>query len=491
MSLISDLAAFPEAGPYSINGFVAPRNTGLVPVTELRNVLDTTWSRSAMDRAVSLGGSNPLSPSCFSSNGITNMGAGAFGFMAGAINRFDLNGLHSILASTGSSISNVLGDLQMASSLQSLAAGLARSISALAGSVFAILDRALSSIPSVGEMLTGMAAGLVNLAGKAVDLFAGAFDLARRGLIGLGDFSPGEVFSGMAGKLGDMLGGLGNGILSLTGQAAKLAGDLMKMGIDVLMNPTASLSALAGLFQPITGALSGLGKGVSDALSKLNLDTLKNVASKIGDALASVLGGIVDGAAAAAKALVSGFESTIERFQGVMFIDGEWKNGFRMSALANIGLGSLLGGLIGKKSGTSFGKGALMGGTAAILLATLLGNSAPVKGSFLVTDQDGWLGSPNAAAGGITGALGEACAFNAALIAALGYFLRSGTSSIDALMAALECRRSTYGGVYSSANKAQSLTDQLLMRLLAMLGLLGNNYPGVCSSSGLGLGRCM
>jgi hypothetical protein len=492
MSLLSDLAAFPEAGPYSINGFVAPRNTGLVPVTELRNLLDTSWSRTAMDRAVSLAGSNSvIGASCLTASGIVNPNALSLG-LTGAINRFDLNGLNGILLATGLSISNVLGDLQLASSLQSLAAGLAKSISSLAGAVFGILDRALSAVPAVGQALVGMASGLVSLASKAVDLFAGAFDLARRGLIGLGNFSPAEVFSGLAGKIGGMLGNLGDGVLALTGQAAKLAGDLLGMGINVLMNPVASLSALAGLFSPITGALSSIGKGVADALGNLNMDTLKNVASKIGGALASVLGGLVDGVATAANALVSGFSNTIERFQGVMFIDGNWRNGFRTSRLAQLGLGALLAALLVKGGGSKMAKTIIGGGAAAILLATMLGNSAPVKGSFLVTDQNGWLGSPLAASGGITGALGEACAFNAALLSALGYFLNSGTSNIDALMGALECRRSTYDGVYGSALGAQNQTDYLIQRLLALLGLLNaGNYPGLCASSGLGLGRCM
>lgn len=491
MSLLSDLAAFPKAGPYSINRYATPVNSGIVQATELRNILDTTWSRSAMDRAISLSGSNSgYGTSCFGSNGITNPGALALG-ITGAINRFDLTGLNGILRTSNLSMSNVLGDLQLASSLQSLAAGLAKSISALAGSVFSLLDRALSAAPDVGKMLVNMASSLVGLAGKAVDMFAGAFDLARRGVIGLGEFSPGEVFSGLAGKLGGMLGNLGDGVLALTGKAAKLAGDLLNMGIDALMNPVASLNALAGLFSPITGALSGFGKGVADALGKLNMDTLKNVASKIGGALADALGGLVDGIASAASSLVSGFSNTIERFQGVMFIDGSWKNGFRTSTLAQMGLASLIAGLFAKGGASKMGKVMIGGGAAAILLATLLGNSAPVKGSFLVTDGNGWLGSPQAAAGGISGALGEACAFNAALLAALAYFLQSGNTSIDALMSALECRRSTYDRVYGSALGAQNNTNYLLQRLLALLGLLGGNYPGVCADSGLGLGRCV
>lgn len=490
MSLLSDLAAFPEAGPYSIGGFSVPRNSGTVPVTELRNLLDTNWSRTAMDRAVSLTGGQVQGLSCLASSGITNADGSVLGMLTG-LNNFDLNGLTAILTSGKNSILGVIGDLQLASSLQSLAAGLANSVSSLARAVFGILDRALTLGGAMAQKLVGMASGLVELAGKAIDLFAGAFDMARNGLLGMGDFSPGEVFSGLAGRLGSMLGGIGNTVLSLTGQAAKLAGDLLSMGIDVLLSPTASLSQLAGLFSPITGALSSMGQGVSEALSKLNMDTLKNVASKIGEALSGVLSSLVSGAAAAASALAGGFTSTVERLQGITLIDGEWKlgRGFSLSTLTQFGLGAYIGSLFGESKSDKI-KGALGGGAAMVLLATLLGNSAPVQGSYLVTSPDGWLGSPATASNGITAALGEACAFNAALLAALGAFLDSGTAGIDALMAALECRGSTYSGVYGNALSAQQQTDYLLQRLLGLLGLLGGNYPALCDSSGFALGRC-
>ena len=111
----------------------------------------------------------------------------------------------------------------MAKWFLSLAAGLAKSVSSVAGAVFGLLDRALSAASPLGEKLMSMASGLMGLAGKAVDLFAGAFQLAGKGLLGLGDFSPGEVFSGLAGKLGGMAGGIGNSILSLAGNAAMMA----------------------------------------------------------------------------------------------------------------------------------------------------------------------------------------------------------------------------------------------------------------------------
>jgi hypothetical protein len=488
MSIISDLAAFPNSGPYSISGFSSPSNSGAVPVTELRNLLDSTWSSNAMDRAVSLAKGNTMSASCFTSNGIVNANGSALGILSNA--KFDLNGMNSVLKTTGGSISGVIGDLQTASSLQSLAAGLAKSVSSVAGAVFGLLDRALSAASPLGEKLMSMASGLMGLAGKAVDLFAGAFQLAGKGLLGLGDFSPGEVFSGLAGKLGGMAGGIGNSILSLAGNAGKMASDLLGMGIDALMSPSASLNSLASMFSPITGALSGIGKGVGNALSSLNMDTLKGVASKIGDALAGVIGGLVDGIASAASALLNGAKTTIDRFQGVTLIDGEWKNNSQLSKLAGLGLSALLG-LFATKSKSKSGKVLLGGSAAMVLLATLLGNSAPVSGSFLASSNGGWLGSSAAAAQGVSGSLAEACAFNAAMMAALSGFLTSGTSSIDGLMSALECRRSTYNGVYGNALSAQQQTDALLQRLLGMFGLLnGGNYPATCAGSGLGLGRC-
>jgi hypothetical protein len=184
----------------------------------------------------------------------------------------------------------------------------------------------------------------------------------------------------------------------------------------------------------------------------------------------------------------------VGRFQGITLIDGEWTNNYVTARNVKLGLAALLGAFAlfsAKKKGRG-GLSALSAGAAGVLLATLLGNSAPVRGSFLTNGTGGWLGTPASTKGSITGSLAEACAFNAALSSALGAFLSSSTSEIDKLMYALECRRSTYSGVYDSAYEAQLNTDLMLQRMLALMGVTnGGRYPGVCASSGLGLGRCV
>jgi hypothetical protein len=92
----------------------------------------------------------------------------------------------------------------------------------------------------------------------------------------------------------------------------------------------------------------------------------------------------------------------------------------------------------------------------------------------------------------MSGALSEACAFNAALRSALSHFLSSGSSAIDALMAALECRRSTYNNIGDAAGGAGRLSQDLSNRLLGLLGVMGaGNYGDACASNGLAPGVCV
>ena len=491
MSMLYKPTSFPRVGAYSLGGYTPPSNAGIVPVTELRNLLDDTWARDATQRAsaaaATLQGRGQTLGSCLTSTGLFNADGSGLGFGAGPA--FSLSGLGSVLGASADSVAGVIGDLQMALGMQSLAAGLARSISSAAGSIFGLLDRALSATGPAAQHLVNLASGLVGLAGRAVDLFSGAFQLAGRGLLALGEFSPGEVFSGMAGKLQSMLGNIGGSVLALAGDAAALAGQLAAAGIDALLSPSATLGKLAGLFSPIAGALSGIGKGIGDALSKLNADTLAKVASKIGESLAGAVGALADGIASAASALAGKVMATFERFQGVTLIDGDWKNGFRLSRASSLGLSSLLG-LLSAKSKGKFAKGVSSASAVGILLATVLGNSAPVKGSFLVT-ENGWLGSAAGAIGSISASLAEACAFNAAMAAALRGFLGAGTSAIDALMASLECRRGTYSKVQSRAAAEQNRTEHLLRQMLALWrAITGGQYPAICPASPYGLGRC-
>ena len=495
MSLLSDLASFPAAGRYSIARYPVPRNSGTVPVTELRNILDTSWSRNALDRTASVARGSSWNPGCLTSNGLVNAGALALG-IAGAGNRFDLAGLNKMLGATGKSMSSVLGDLQMASSLQSLGAGLAKSISSTSGTMFFLLDKALGVSPAAAQNIMTTASAFLAASSRGVDLFSGAFQLAGRGRLGSGAFSPGEVFSGMGGKLESMLGGAGSVLSAGAGGLADSLGDL---GVDFMLPPDADLGDLASLFDPITGSLTGVGEGVGDALASLNADTLDGVAEKIGAALEEAEAGGEDGygedtADIIRKAIeeAEGEADTIDRFQGIQLIDGEWKDtGFSVTKKAMVGLAALLA-LFALKNRRKGGSSAMLGGSAAmVLLASLLGGSAPVSGSFLATQGGGWLGSPASASRGISSAMAEACAFNSAMMAALGGFLGSGSSAIDALMAALECRRSTYDRMYGTAYGAYGDTNYLLDRMSAILALLNSGaYPDLCASSGLGLGRC-
>ena len=495
MSLLYDLASFPQAGPFSIGGFSSPRNSGLAPVSQLRNLLDNTWSRNAVDRASSLAGSDTALLTCLTSNGLFNSDGGALGVSKSKESTLSLPGLGSVLGTSSKALGGVVGDLQMALGIQSLAAGLAKTVSNGAGGVFALLDRALGASPADAQKYLSMASKLTDMNIASNDLFAGAFSLGGMGMLGgavKGQCLPGDIFSGEASNLLSF-SGLSSSLLAGSAENLDLQAQLDELGIDSVVPPDANLNDLASLFDPVEGGLGEDGMSVGDALSDLNDQTVDGVKSKIGDALS----GLLDGA----KELIDGIfpseegeEGTVERFQGVTLIDGEWTNNYVTSKNIKLGLATLLGAFAlfsAKKKGRG-GLTALSAGAAGVLLATLLGNSAPVQGSFLTNGTGGWLGTPASTKGGVTGSLAEACAFNAALSSALGSFLTSSASDIDKLMYALECRRSTYGNVYDSAYGAQVNTDLMLQRMLALLGVTnGGSYPGVCASSGLGLGRCL
>ena len=492
MSLLSDLASFPQAGPFSIGGFTSPRNSGLVPVTQLRNLLDDTWSRNAVDRATSLAGGDTALLTCLTSNGLFNANGGVLGAPKGP--SFSLPGLGSVLGSSSEALGGVVGDLQMAVGIQSLAAGLAKTISNGAGGVFALLDRALGASPADAQKYLGMASKLTDMNIASNDLFAGAFSLGGMGMLGgmvKGQCTPGDIFSGEASSLLSFAG-LNSSLLAGSAENLDLQAQLDELGINAVVPPDANLNDLASLFDPVEGGLGEDGLSVGDALSDLNDETVDNVNAKIGDALSDLIDSPED-LMADLMDQVSDEEGTVERFQGVTLIDGEWTNNYVTARNVKLGLAALLGAfaLFSAKKGRT-GAGLLSAGAAGVLLATLLGNSAPIRGSFLTNGTGGWLGSPSATRGSVAGSLAEACAFNAALSSALGSFFGSSTSAIDQLMYALECRRSTYSGVYDTAYGAQVNTDMMLQRMLALLGVTnGGNYPGVCASSGLGLGRCV
>mgnify|MGYP003588733445 FL=1 len=123
----------------------------------------------------------------------------------------------------------------------------------------------------------------------------------------------------------------------------------------------------------------------------------------------------------------------------------------------------------------------IMSPSTRVLLASILGSAPPIVGSYLTTDNDGWLGTPAAALAGIRSALADACAFNAALLAAISGFRDADVSSIDKLMSSLECRRSTYidlsGGLSNSMNHTGGLVNSLnnLLRLME-----SGKYGDIC-----------
>jgi hypothetical protein len=481
-SLTQALTSFPLNGLNSINGYTSPINSGTVNITEIRNILDTRWATSAMTNAATLVSSNStirtISSNCLTSNGITNSTASLFGLSNNGA--FDIAGLSSLLGAGAGSLLTLISDLQIAATLQSLVAGLAKLISSTASGVFLLLDKMLTNGDS--SMLS-MASGLVASMGRAVDLFANAFKSTLSGDIGMGGINPGDLISGTVTMIGGLVGGTVVGAAVLVGGAALLAASLASMGISALISPTSSFSSLSGLMSSISGTGSSGLLGFGSAMSNLNAETLAKVSSKIGSSLSSLFpsndftGSMINS---------SGNTNTFDRSQGLGILDGDNWNSSSLTRIAGLGLAFLLWQLA-KKSGNK----ALSGSATAILLATLLGNAAPIASSFLGASNGSWLGSAAAALSGISGVLADTCAYNTALNSALGQVGNATTAQLDALLSSLECRRSSYDNLYNSALSSALGSQDLLSKLLSLLGIVnGVSYPTVCPDSGYKLGSC-
>ena len=518
------IPAFPASGIHSIAGEAKPISSGLVSATEIRNILRDDWAKSAVNAAGTLASevefrrkygiyseisSGSAASTLFKTNNCAN---GLWNSdTLGGINKVSLTGLGKILLTGASALSAAIGDLEISESLQALASGLAKSISNTASSIFAILDRALSSDKPIAERLVGLATRLMNSATKVVDLFSGAFDLASKGLLAITDLNPGELISGALGSLRNLAGAA---IDSLIGDAAKLinnvssiAKDLLDLGINAFVGPSGTLNDIANLFGSITGKISDIASGIGNAISKLGLDTLSAIAQHIGDTMAGILGNIGGTIADIARSVVDGVSNTIERLRGVTFIDGEWVNMFSLSKLANFSLASIWskfapllddntrlasGALLnGSRLGSNSALGQLLNSISpenavkSVTLAALLGKSPPITGSFLTSANDGWLGNNSTVLSGISGAVSEACTFNSALLAALSQFTNASSKDIDDLMYALECRRGSYQGVYESLDSSRSSTRDLLDGFKNLLALLNKgNYGDICRAGG-------
>ena len=222
---------------------------------------------------------------------------------------------------------------------------------------------------------------------------------------------------------------------------------------------------------------------VTSSNSSLNAETLAKVSSKIGSSLSSLFpsndftGSMINS---------SGNTNTFDRSQGLGILDGDNWNSSSLTRIAGLGLAFLLWQLA-KKSGNK----ALSGSATAILLATLLGNAAPIASSFLGASNGSWLGSAAAALSGISGVLADTCAYNTALNSALGQVGNATTAQLDALLSSLECRRSSYDNLYNSALSSALGSQDLLSKLLSLLGIVNCvSYPTVCPDSGYKLGSC-
>jgi hypothetical protein len=486
MFSLQTLTGFPSTGAFSTSGYSAPPNTGTVQKTELMNLLDTRWSRDAMGRATSLSSSPSTSLGCLGSSGLGNLGADALGFGRSDYS-FDTAGLGRVMQAGSGSLRSTIGDLSVSATMQSLAAGLAHSIASQASAIGSLIERSLTASPSDARKMLGAASQLVEIGARTTDKFSKGFQMASRGELSVGgDLDPGEFISGETDRLSG-LAGLDTG--NLTGDDLNLKQELEDYGVFTPIAPSLEMADISALF-PITELPPGVGD-IDGAIGDLSEETADAVSAKIGEAVGDQLDAEDDPDAAIGpdEGEDESDEDTADRLQGTGLLDGDgWKD-----ATVIVSGNPQYAPLRGDPGLTTAGRSG-SGSDAAVRLASLLGTSPPITGSFLSSDSSvAWGGSSTAVARGVSGALAEACSFNSAIFNAIGQILNGNIarSLIDALLAALECRRSTYSNAQYNAASSLASTAALLAAMKALLGVMqGGIYPALCAASALGLGGC-
>jgi hypothetical protein len=469
------------SGPYSLPN-ISPIKSGTVPVTELQNILTTNWAKNSLDNISTL---NPslTNTSCPTSNGVFNQSDSS---ISNVVTNLNMAGLGQIMETSSTSIRGVQGDLHVAITMQSIASGLAHSLSSTTAGVSSLISLAIDN-PSEAPNLVKLASRVMKSSANLTDLSASAFTMAGRGqIMNSAPYHPGELMSGQLYNYHDLFGNnLGEGvgpIFDLSIDSNVLRANLSSYGLNIMIPPNLSVSQLSNIFPPIAGINPIISQGLGVMLNQLAQTSTGQIALKI----ASVLNNLIPTLTGQPHSLTSYIE-TRQRIQGLYLLDGLQAKvplTLRSSTVYRMATNTLTNYL------PSSGKSALglFNSTTNltrnnIAIATMLGIQPPVSGAFLPM-ANGYNGSLSSVLENTALTLAETCAFNTALDAILMNFPFNSLALLEELLAALQCRTSTYHKLYLNSHFSFNYNRMLLGLVTSLLSSLENGiYETLCPSS--------
>ena len=495
------LNTFPRSGPLSTAGYAPPTSSGIIALTPLTGFLDTRWQRAALEAAERARAATLTSPGCIlKAKAVDGLLGSLFpNADAASLRGFGASGaaldpiaLSRMLAATDGSLGQTISNLAASVTLQSLMSGLGRVISSSAGGVATLLGLALAAAD--GDRYLSLAERLVASTGRTLDVFADAVQRSAVGQFAMGQIGVGDLLSGVTGAMGRALEGVGvvvaGGLHALANVGATglaLAGELLDAGVDALIAPVMALNDLAARLPSLAAAIPG---GIAN-LGRALVGMASSALQALGSAVESALGGLgaaLGGAVGRLQGLLSGALKTFERIQLANVIDGSiFELGRELARLARS--------IFGFASDDPRRLGDTQSNDAvSTLVAAALGRRVPLFGSEPLLGGHGYGDEGfRSFMGGAFSTLADACAFNAALAAALAALRRGGlnAAALDELFASLECRRSTYDRFSLTLGDWAGVADGLLQRLLGLRTLLGTEWlpPGCGTGQGV-IGGC-
>ena len=495
------LITFPRSGPLSTAGYAPPISSGVIALTPLTGFLDTRWQRSTLEAAERARATTLTNPSCIlKAKAVDGLLGSLFPNADATLLRgfgpsgaaLDPVALSRMLVAADESLGQTLSNLAASVALQSLMSGLGRVISNSAAGVATLLDRALNAID--GDHLLGLAERLIDSTAQTLDVFADAIQRSAIGQFAMGQIGVGDLLSGVTGAMGRALEDAGvlvtdglHVLADIGAEGLALAEDLLNAGVNALVAPVMALSELATRLPSMVASIPGRLADLGQTLVSMAGDALRTLGSAVQGAL-SGLGAMVGDIVNNFSGFLSGLLQTFSRIQLANIIDGSiFELGRELARLAKSIAGFATGSLHRQD-------GAQLGDASDSLVAAALGRRVPVFGAGPLLGDHGY-GDENFQSfmSGAYSTLADACAFNAALAAAVAALRRGllNTAALDELFASLECRRSTYDRFSLTLGNWAWIADGLLQRLNGLQTLLGADWlPPECGTGRGVLGGC-
>lgn len=469
---------YPQTGLYSATNLPVLTSSGTISRTAVSTLLDTRWSANAISKALASGyTSQSIGSNCYY-NG-SNSASG---------NAFDLSNLAKILATAKGSTAQVISELILAATLQSLIGGLAKSVSSLSGNLTTLLYKA-SADPTTLKVVTSLASRLIDASMTAVGRFVEAVGLAAAGVLGLTSLDLGELLSGGTHALTRMIKSVDfDDILDVGKEAGELIAELAEAGITALIAPVKAVVDIVKSLPSMIAAVPSLIAGIASSLAELGAAAVKKVMETVAAAYEKIMGLLDNAGAIGLQLLLNRIKKTKSRSQGLVLIDGVSQNSNTVPAYAaatEILSPSYVGSGVANSKGDSL--------ATSLALAAALGVNPPVGLGSMVS-SDGRLTSASDILNMLADLIANTCAFNAAAKNSINNLssAKDLQAAIDALLHSLECRRSSYTDLYQKANAQNRVTLQMLNGTISLEALLKSWIPSVVCPTGNGaLGGCL